>query len=89
MKTKEEILNEYIPLMSIIPMPNEPSIYAAMEEYASQFYTPTEVAILIKQVLDDAAERATVKTDSPTDYDNFWVDKESITNISIDKYLTK
>lgn len=52
----------------------------------AESYSKSEVEALIKKVLEDAAERAIIKNDG---CDNFWLNKESITNINLDKYLTK
>ena len=62
-------------------------IVGLMEEYASQFYPPTEVSAIIKKVLADAAERATTRCIG-FDFE-LVIDKESITNINPDKYLKK
>lgn len=57
------------------------------EEYAAQSYTSAEVIALLKQALEDAAERAKAIAAWP-DYIPE-VDKESITNINVERYLSK
>jgi|GEM_PF-4506715 hypothetical protein len=70
-----------------------------MKDYAAfktaEMYSKAEVTTIIKQVLEDAAERATIKTEYIQDiapvnprYKTI-VDKSSITNINVEKYLTK
>jgi 23S rRNA pseudoU1915 N3-methylase RlmH len=53
-------------------------------------YSKSEVSTLIKKALDDAAERARIKVFGPDGFPlEKTIDKESITSIDVNQYLTK
>lgn len=79
-------------------------IIGCMVTYAQQQclnkYSKSEVEALIKKVLDDAAERVVLIVDNGVNkhksyspigigQTNIGIDKESITNINLNDYLTK
>lgn len=94
--------NYWLERLMIISEDSKRLLIEAMEEYASQSYTRTEVADMMKRLLDEAAERAVskafvttdrvkdklLKSDKICSY-KVIVDKQSITSINVEKYLTK
>lgn len=88
-KTAEEILYNHVGMANSYWC--DP-VLKAMNEFADQRYSPSEVMAIMEKVREKCADEATVKGDAGYDNGvlyNAEVDKGSILEIDLTKYLNK